>query len=246
MKPVDRNWKWLVAHLDDGYSPRLTKFRAQWLSHVEADSDGCWIWTGGLTRLGYPYMHAMGKSSAALTTMFRLWAPDFLSNLHRGMRFRLCGKTLCVRPACATTRRPVQRDRWVCDWVELRRCMEAGMSTKEASEKFHVSNSVINRYIIADQWDIPRRRLDHRAVRRAWERGLSYKELCDRFGIRLDSMGNLCRRFRDGYLGPAMEPTGTTTQRRSISMTNAKALVRTRNGQFTSPAIVAGVRTDTD
>lgn len=113
--PIDDAFRALERTADKHLDPHGNRQRRKWLSNVEADADGCWIWQGLTTGLlngrRYPQFTIKDRTLSAFTYLCKLWAPDLLVTLPPQSRRKLCGKDRCVRPACVTLHGPVPTGR---------------------------------------------------------------------------------------------------------------------------------------
>lgn len=126
--PDDGAYLSLISTVDRPLDPHGNQLRRKLLAQVEADVDGCWIWTG-VTRLGgkrypkpYPLMYYHGREKPVGIVILLEWAPEQAAQLQHGMTYRVCGKTLCVRPACMTRKqRSGRADRPAAPLAEIYR-----------------------------------------------------------------------------------------------------------------------------
>lgn len=200
MKPTDRAW---LASVKAAYIPYDTAgnaLRMTWLRQVEADSAGCWIWNGEVTGGGYPSFRAQYLGGEKHWAPFRwflvLWSPKTLLNAGPYlMRYRLCGKRLCVRPACATTRRnavhplvgePAKRYRADLDRASLVADYAAGVRTGEIRRRYGVSKATVWR-LITDAGVTPQTPgpapTNLGEARAMWEAGAANKDISAKLGI---------------------------------------------------------------
>lgn len=122
MRPTDKAYRYLLSTWERPHDPVGNRQRRKLLERVAADSDGCWIWQGGATKVAgrhYPRIsvaadprHPKRRWLNPLLYLLEQWAPTEVPP--KRTTYRLCGKTLCIRPSCATvkqTYRPLPESR---------------------------------------------------------------------------------------------------------------------------------------
>lgn len=210
MKPTDRAYQALERSVYVALDPHGSAKRARWLRYIDADADGCWIWTGTVNRTkkdgpGFPQFSMMGlgrKDCSAITAMMLLWAPEQAQHSRRWLR--RCGKRLCVRPSCLTTDRRFINDRERSfDLEELRRMRAAGVMFKDCAEHFGVSISTLSG--AASLHGMSKRRrspmtLDtKRLLYDLWRAGVSQNQAADKIEWSRGTVRGHYQRFRRGY-----------------------------------------------
>lgn len=104
-------WETVVLNTPRDGSQRINRARQRWLTYVKLDADGCWMWTGTLSRQGYavfgwsewdPQKGLYRPSRSAFWFLIRNWFPERYWPNHLGNKASetLCGKRLCVSPLC--------------------------------------------------------------------------------------------------------------------------------------------------
>lgn len=205
MKPTDQAWQTLVRTAIKLYDPHGNRARQRWIDYIEADADGCWIWTGPQNNSSsgrYAYMKVGEKQGAAFTWLLRLWAPEELGNLPiTHVRYRLCGKRLCTRPACATRdkRRAIPQSTF--DLEELRRLrMVERLTIEECARRLGLSMPTVSTVCSREGWvHYTPKRLDVTLLYKMWLAGETRNAMMEATGGSPAGVSYWRTRFRHGW-----------------------------------------------
>lgn len=188
MRPTDKAYRALVSTCDRAYDQIGNKFRHRVLERIEADEDGCWIWRGTVNwvhgrdgtkpypRFRFPHVGQTGwRHTTPLLYILEQWAPDQLAQLAKGRTYRVCRKTLCVRPQCVTRKQPY-RTLPAGEIYRLR--MVERLGHQAIADKLGLTYKQVAEMCRRNDWIFTRRQsLDKDQVFELIEMGLSTKEI---------------------------------------------------------------------
>jgi uncharacterized protein YerC len=221
----DEQWLAAVRRAARPFDEVGNRLRRRWLASVQFDSDGCWIWTGPINaKYGTPVfgvqINRERMPGAAFSWFYRLWVGTPPGKL---TRYRLCGKRLCVRPACGSAKRGYPTRKTAVDWSVVFADMDQGMSFTEAVKVHRVTPARLTRAIrVAGRADTRAKRVRRTPefwaeVRRRWYAGATMRELSSSTGVSTASIASRmhreqwpARQTRDWSQARALRAAGAT------------------------------------
>lgn len=199
--PSDAQWRAARRLAADGY---LAATRQRWLSRVEVDADGCWIWTGSRNFHGYSVFYFRGRNMRAFHVFLLLFSPNTPVPYHF---FRLCHKPLCVRPVCQTSIRPPSTYSTQPAYdPRARELHDGGMSMRAIARKLDLNVSQVRLMARREAWPPsrfkPSSAAELDAAMELWKAGATPQELEARFCVGASTARNWVRVWRRGGLLP--------------------------------------------
>ena len=199
----------LYVHGRHRDTPELEKLLARF------ELGQCWIWTRYTTGGGYPYTYNIhGVRVSGVNALVDAFAPYLDVKRHRGFRmYRSCANRLCIRPTHVVRHQPpyVPRPAPRCDWDAVKAEVLAGSKVQDVAARHGINYTSINTRIRKEGWPIPPRshNVDHVHAWYLWQEGSSYRQMADALNMRVGSVYNLARRFREGFIPDGVRAQST-------------------------------------